>query len=119
MEMHLPSFHDWFLTSVSVDVNALTATVILKSDNKRDVVHLLFEGAPRLLFEGFSAQNIVSDLRIIDVDSAAYPAAVALLEESHPWGNAWPKRRIAYFSASLGAEGYIEFDSVRLAESSA
>jgi hypothetical protein len=116
MKMHLPSFHDWFLTSISVDVNALTATVTLQSDNKHDVVQLLFEGAPRLLFEGFSAQNIVSDLRIIDVDSAEYPAAVAQLEEAHPWGNAWPKRKIARFSASLGVEGYIEFDRVTLAQ---
>ena len=116
METHLPSFHDWFLTSVSVDVNALTATVALQSDNQHDVVQLLFEGAPRLLFEGFSARNIVSDLTIINVDSAEYPAVVALLEEAHPWGNAWPKRKIARFSASLGAEGYIEFKNVTLAQ---
>ncbi|MCC8393433.1 hypothetical protein LJ656_12605 [Paraburkholderia sp. MMS20-SJTR3] len=116
MEKNLPSFHDWFLTSVSVNVSAQTATVSLCSDDGRNVARLSFQGAPRLLFEGFAAQNIVSELRIIEVDSDGYAAALALLEAAHPWGDAWPKRRIAHFGASLGADSYIEFDRATLTE---
>jgi hypothetical protein len=114
MERELPSFHDWFVTSVEVDVRAHTATVVLRSDDGHEVARLSFRGASRLLFEGFAAQNIVSELRIIEVNTAGYAGAVSLLEAAHPWGDTWPKRKIAHFSASLGADAYIEFDDVTL-----
>jgi hypothetical protein len=64
---------------------------------------------------GFAAQNIVYELKILDdFNSAEYKSAVSALEEAHPWGSDWPRKKIASFSSSVGAEMIVEFTSLRI-----
>lgn len=105
-----PSFHDWFLVGISADADKETVIVILRSDDKKVQAQLLFGGASRCLVNGFAAQNIIYQLTILeDVDSAEYRSAVSSLEEAHPWGQAWPRKKIASFSSSVGAEALVEY----------
>lgn len=105
-----PSFHDWFFVGIAVDSEMKTVVVVLHSDNKADQAQLVFEGASRCLANGFAAQNIIYQLKILDdFDSTEYKSAVSALEEAHPWGNDWPRKKIASFSSSVGAEMLIEY----------
>lgn len=105
-----PSFHDWFLVGMAVEAEMETVVVVLHSDNRADQAQLIFKGALRCLANGFAAQNIVYQLKILDdFDSAEYKSAVSALEEAHPWGSDWPRKKIASFSSSVGAEMLIEY----------
>jgi predicted TIM-barrel fold metal-dependent hydrolase len=105
-----PSFHDWFLVGIAVEAQTQTVVVVLRSDNKMEQAQLLFEGASRCLANGFAAQNVVYELKILDdVDSAEYRSAVSALEEAHPWGSDWPHKKIASFASSVGAELLVEY----------
>jgi hypothetical protein len=105
-----PSFHDWFLVGIAVEAETKTIVVVLRSDNKADQAQLVFQGASRCLANGFAAQNIVYQLKILDdFNSAEYISAVSALEEAHPWGSDWPRKKIASFSSSVGAEMLIEY----------
>jgi hypothetical protein len=105
-----PSFHDWFLVGVAVEADIKTVVVVLRSDDKSDQAQLVFAGASRCLANGFAAQNIVYQLKILDdFDSAEYKSAVSALEEAHPWGSNWPQKKIASFSSSVGAELLVEY----------
>jgi hypothetical protein len=88
----MQSFHDWFLVGVLVAVDKKRVVVELHDDNKLDRATLVFEGAPRCLVNGFVAQNIVYEIKVIDdFSSTEYQSAVETLEEAHPWGRDWPK----------------------------
>ena len=77
---------------------------------RADQAQLVFEGASRCLANGFAAQNIVYRLKILDdFNSAEYTSAVSALEEAHPWGSDWPRKKIASFSSSVGAEVLVEY----------
>jgi hypothetical protein len=112
-----PSFHDWFLVGIAVEADEETVAVVLRSDNKQDQALLLFEGASRCLANGFAAQNIVYELKVLDnPNSTEYRAAILALEEAHPWGDNWPQKKIALFSSSLGAELLVEYLTLKVTQ---
>ena len=112
-----PSFHDWFIVGIAVEAETKTIVVVLHSDDKADRAQLVFRGASRCLANGFAAQNIVYQLKILDdFNSPEHKSAVRALEEAHPWGGDWPKKKIASFSSSVGAEMLIEYLTVTVTQ---
>lgn len=111
--MNIPSFHDWFVTGVSVDIAEKKVVLTLQSDNRRDRATLAFSGAPRCIVDGFAAQNIIYELKSIeDFGASSYRSALKALEHAHPWGNDWPLRKIVAITSSLGAEIIVEYDEL-------
>jgi hypothetical protein len=109
------SFHDWFVTGVSVDIAKKRVVLTLQSDNQRERATLTFSGAPRCVVEGFAAQNIIYELKSIeDFQAPSYKSALKALEQAHPWGNDWPLRKIVTISSSLGAEIIVEYDELTI-----
>ncbi|CAB3679816.1 hypothetical protein LMG24238_02513 [Paraburkholderia sediminicola] len=118
--MNIHSFHDWFITGMSVDIDEKSVVLTLQSDNKRDRATLTFSGAPRCVAEGFAAQNIVYELKSIeDFQTPSYKSALRALEKAHPWGSDWPLRKIIAISSSLGAEIIVEYDELDIEYSGA
>jgi hypothetical protein len=109
------SFHDWYL--LGVDANSETGLVELRLmfDNKKDRARLLFRGVSRCFVNDFLIQNIIYSVKVLtDVKSDEYQRALDVLDNSYPWGRNKPLKKIASITASLGAELFIEFESVEV-----
>lgn len=109
------SFHDWYLLSVSADRDAKSVELQLMFDNKKDRARLRFDGATRCWVNDFLIQNIIYSMRVLDdFNSDDYKAARAVLDKSYPWGKDDPPKLIATVQATLGAELFVEFDTIRV-----
>jgi hypothetical protein len=83
---------------------------LLRLDTR--IFTLIFDGATRFLLTEMLIQNIVYSISILEPGSRDYIDAAAKLENTY-WGHELKGKQIAFLSASLGAEMYIEYDSVR------
>jgi hypothetical protein len=72
---------------------------------------LIFRGATRFLPTEMLMQNIVYDIKDLMPGSDAYQNAKTLLDKTY-WKVKKPGSRIITITASLGAELFIEFESV-------
>jgi hypothetical protein len=109
------SFHDWYILGLAVNPDKGELVLSLLFDNKRDRTRLIFKGASRCLVNDFLIQNIILSISILDdVESEGYRKARAALDKSYPWGKGNPSKKIAAIQATLGAELFIEFDSVEM-----
>ncbi|MCG5073029.1 hypothetical protein [Paraburkholderia tagetis] len=109
------SFHDWYLLSISADMKAELVELLLMFDDRKQRARVVFKGASRCLVNDFLIQNIIYEAKILtDFDSGEYERALDSLEKSY-FGkvNREPKP-IAVFSATLGAELLVEFDSLEV-----
>lgn len=109
------AFHDWYLMGFGADRDNGIVELALLFDNKRDRVNLFFKGVTRCLVSDFLIQNIISELKILtDFDSPNYRHALSELERSYFGKENWPNKLIASVSATIGAELFIEFDTLEV-----
>ncbi|KXU91370.1 hypothetical protein CI15_02025 [Paraburkholderia monticola] len=109
-EKTLDGFHDSYL--IGIDVDHLTNSITLKLRLGGTVTSLIFLGATRFLLTEMLIQNIVYDIRELIPGSDAHQNAKALLDKTY-WKVKKPGSRIVTITASLGAELFIEFESVQ------
>ena len=82
-------------------------------DNKKDHARVVFKGASRCLVHNFLIQNIIYSMDVLtDFDSDKYKRALDALDNSYSWERNKPRKNIAAITATLGAELFIEFDSL-------
>jgi len=105
----LDGFHDSYL--IGIDVDHLTNSLTLKLRLDDTVTTLIFRGTTRFLLTEMLLQNIVYDIKDLVSGSDAYQNAKALLDKTY-WKVKKPGSRIIAITASLGAELFIEFESV-------
>ncbi|TKC85994.1 hypothetical protein FAZ69_22045 [Trinickia terrae] len=107
------SFHDWYLMGVAADLDVGEVELRLLFDNKKDHARLVFKGASRCLVNDFLIQNIISSMEVLtDFEANEYKRALDALDSSYSWGRNKPRKNIAAITATLGAELFIEFDSL-------
>jgi hypothetical protein len=102
--------HDAYIIAVEVDHLSKIVSLRLRLDRK--IFTLIFEGATRFLLTEMLMQNIVYSISILEPSSRDYIEAAAKLETTY-WKHEHKGKQIAFLSASLGAEMYIEYDVVR------
>jgi hypothetical protein len=103
-------FHDSYI--IRVDVDHLTHFVCLHLRTPDNIVSILeFSGATRFLFTEMLMQNIVYSVAELEPQSMEYMEAVARFDKTY-WKNEKSGMRIAFLSASLGAEMLIEYENV-------
>ncbi|MFT4063984.1 hypothetical protein [Paraburkholderia sp.] len=109
------SFHDWYLLGIAADMDRQVVDLRLMFDNRKDRVRLSFTGATRCWVNDFLIQNIIYSIKVLtDFNSDEYRKALALLDKSYSWGEGKPLKNIAFVQATLGAELFIEFDSLEV-----
>jgi hypothetical protein len=109
------SFHDWYLTGITADMDRQTVELRLMFDDRKDRVRLRFSGATRCWMNDLLIQNIVYSIKVLSqFDTDDYRQALASLDQSYSWGKGKPLKYIAVVQATLGAEGLIEFDSLEV-----
>jgi hypothetical protein len=102
--------HDSYI--IRVEVDHLTEIVCLHLRRPDSAVSILeFVGAKRFLFTEMLMQNIVYSVTELEPQSEAYMDAVARFNRTY-WKNEKSGMRIAFLSASLGAEMLIEYENV-------
>ncbi|MBB5460461.1 MULTISPECIES: hypothetical protein [unclassified Paraburkholderia] len=107
------AFHDWYLMGVSADREASIVELALMFDNRKDRVRVQFKGATRCLANDFLIQNVIYEVKVLtDFQSPDYQRALHALEKSYFGKENRPNMPIASVGASLGAELFIEFDTV-------
>jgi hypothetical protein len=102
--------HDAYIIAVEVDHLSKVVSLRLRLDTR--IFTLIFDGATRFLLTEMVMQNIVYSISILEPGSRDYIDAAAKLENTY-WKHELKGKQIAFLSASLGAEMYIEYDSVR------
>jgi hypothetical protein len=102
--------HDAYI--VAVEADHLSNTVSLRLRLEGRIFTLIFDGTTRFLLTEMVMQNIVYSISILEPGSRDYTEAASKLETTY-WKNEHKGKQIAFISASLGAEMYIEFDFVR------
>ncbi|OLL28045.1 hypothetical protein BTH42_29140 [Burkholderia sp. SRS-W-2-2016] len=108
-------FHDWYLTGISADLTGGTVELALMFDDREKRARLLFKGASRCLVNDFLIQNIISEVRILtDHSTHDYGRALDALEKSYFGKASGAPKPIAVFSATLGAELLIEFETLEI-----
>lgn len=105
----LDGFHDSYI--IGVDLDHLTNTLTLKMRLGDTVTSLVFQGVTRFLLTEMLMQNIVYDIKNLIPGSHAHQNAKVLLDKTY-WQVKKPGSRIIAITASLGAELFIEFESV-------
>jgi hypothetical protein len=109
------SFHDWYLLGIAADLDENQVELHLMFDNKKDHVRVFFKGASRCLVTDFLIQNIIYSMKILtEADAAEYKPALEALNNSYPWGRNKPLKNIAAITATLGAELFVEFESLEI-----
>ncbi|AXL49003.1 hypothetical protein DSC91_000634 [Paraburkholderia caffeinilytica] len=107
------SFHDWYLLGVAADLDIGEVELRLMFDNKKDYARVIFKGASRCLVNDFLIQNIIYSMEVLtDFEADEYKQALGALDNSYSWGRNKPRKNIAAITATLGAELFIEFDSL-------
>jgi hypothetical protein len=107
------SFHDWYLMGICADRKAAVVELALMFDNGKDRANVLFKGATRCVVNDFLIQNIICDIKVLaDFESPDYLRALEALEKSYFGKEKYPNKPIASVSATLGAELFVEFDTV-------
>lgn len=108
---HFDYFHDWNIDSLSVrDRHKLI--ISLECDGERATV--VFNETSRCTVEHFSvSNNIVFEIKILNVEDANYDHALAMLSKSECFSDT-PGRQIAIVLATAGAELAIEFESLEI-----
>jgi hypothetical protein len=105
--------HDWKIDTLSVrDGNRLVLG--LSFDRRRAEVS--FVGTSRCSVEHFGILNIVYDITIIDPSDKSYSKALSLLAKSDRFSKV-TGRFIAFVASTVGAELFVEFDSLEVSES--
>ncbi|NIF54010.1 hypothetical protein [Burkholderia sp. Ax-1724] len=108
-------FHDWYLIGISADMDARIMELLLILDDIAQQARVIFQGASRCLVNDFLIQNIVYDAKILrDHDSTEYKQALESLEKSYFGKAYYQPKPIAVFSATLGADLLVEFDSFEI-----
>ncbi|MEM5373132.1 hypothetical protein V4C53_45225 [Paraburkholderia azotifigens] len=109
------SFHDWYLLGIAADPDTNLVELHLMFDNKKDHARVIFKGASRCLVTDFLIQNIIYSMNILtDSDTKEYRSALEALNNSYPWGRDNPLRKIAVITPSIGAELFVEFESLEI-----
>lgn len=105
----LEGFHDSYIIGIEVDHLANILTLRMRFGDT--VTSLNFQGVTRFLLTEMLMQNIVYDIKDVMPGSDAYQNAKALFDKTY-WPIKKPGSRIIAITASLGAELFIEFESV-------
>ncbi|WP_321909871.1 MULTISPECIES: hypothetical protein [unclassified Paraburkholderia] len=105
-------FHDWYLRGVSADMNAGIVELTLMFDDRKTRARVLFKGVSRCLMNDFLIQNIIYNAKILtDYSVEEYARALGMLEKSYFGKENHNPKPIAMFTATLGAEILVEFDT--------
>ena len=98
---------------VAADLDAGEVELRLMFDNRKDHARVIFKGASRYLVNDFLMQNVIYSMDVLtDFESDEYKRALDALDNSYSWGRNKPRKNIAVITATLGAELFIEFDSL-------
>lgn len=109
------SFHDWYLIGIEVDQPQRQVVLNVLFDNKMDRARIVFSGATRCLMRDFLIQNIIFTTKVLaNFESDEYCTTLAALDKSYPWGQNQPHKPIVSIEATLGAELFIECESVEV-----
>ena len=108
-------FHDWYLTGISADMTGGIVELALMFDDRKQRARIVFKGASRCLVNDFLIQNIIYEAKILtDSSTHEYGRALDSLEKSYFGKVSGEPKPIAVFSATLGAELLVEFDSLEV-----
>jgi hypothetical protein len=113
MRLEENDLHDWYIDGIALGPSEITLLVHL--DDARKKIELT--GVTRCLLNNLLMTNIIYAAKIASAEDEPelYQSEIARLDTSYPakWANG-TARRILSISASVGLEGIIEFDVLKI-----